>query len=168
MFYFQVPVTVYYESLCPDSAKFVTEQLYPAVKGDLKDHVDITWVPFGKSSVSSILNTNMYKWNLSLYIFFYCSTPPKVQRLISIVIMVLMNVMAIRYMPVPLNIYKPTHIKLNSHVNHWLWTLSLAWWKLARISPIMFILVPSVLVTITLATGKIFNNVPTVLMAANS
>lgn len=52
LFYFQVPITVYYESLCPDSAKFITEQLYPAVKGDLKDHVEITWVPFGKSKVS--------------------------------------------------------------------------------------------------------------------
>ena len=55
LFYFglQVPITVYYESLCPDSAKFITEQIYPAVKGDLKDHVDINWVPFGKSNVSS-------------------------------------------------------------------------------------------------------------------
>lgn len=50
--YLQVPVTVYYESLCPDSAKFITEQIYPAVKSELKDFVDITWVPFGKSSVS--------------------------------------------------------------------------------------------------------------------
>lgn len=50
----QVPVAVYYESLCPDSAKFITEQLYPALKTELRDLVDITFVPFGKSHVSSV------------------------------------------------------------------------------------------------------------------
>ncbi|TMW51357.1 hypothetical protein DOY81_003540 [Sarcophaga bullata] len=49
----KVPITIYYESLCPDSAKFITEQIYPAVKGDLKDHVDINWVPFGKSNYTT-------------------------------------------------------------------------------------------------------------------
>lgn len=49
----KVPVTIYYESLCPDSAKFITEQVYPAVKSDLRDHTEITWVPFGKSSYST-------------------------------------------------------------------------------------------------------------------
>lgn len=48
----QVPVAVYYESLCPDSAKFITEQLYPALKSELRDLVEITFVPFGKSQVS--------------------------------------------------------------------------------------------------------------------
>ncbi|KAH8247685.1 hypothetical protein KR038_008212 [Drosophila bunnanda] len=45
----KVPIAVYYESLCPDSAKFITEQLYPAVRGELRDVVDLTLVPFGKS-----------------------------------------------------------------------------------------------------------------------
>jgi len=49
----KVPITVYYESLCPDSAKFINEQVYPAVKNELRDHVDITWVPFGKSQYST-------------------------------------------------------------------------------------------------------------------
>ncbi|XP_061397584.1 GILT-like protein 1 [Musca vetustissima] len=49
----KVPITVYYESLCPDSAKLITEQIYPAVKGELKDHVNIEWVPFGKSQFST-------------------------------------------------------------------------------------------------------------------
>lgn len=49
----QVPVAVYYESLCPDSAKFITEQLYPALKSELREQVEITFVPFGKSQVSS-------------------------------------------------------------------------------------------------------------------
>lgn len=48
----QVPVAVYYESLCPDSAKFITDQLYPALKSELRDLVEITFVPFGKSQVS--------------------------------------------------------------------------------------------------------------------
>uniref|UniRef100_A0A034WNW2 GILT-like protein F37H8.5 n=1 Tax=Bactrocera dorsalis TaxID=27457 RepID=A0A034WNW2_BACDO len=45
----KVPVTIYYESLCPDSAKFITEQVFPAVKGELRDYVEINWVPYGKS-----------------------------------------------------------------------------------------------------------------------
>uniref|UniRef100_A0A1A9WQN0 Gamma-interferon inducible lysosomal thiol reductase n=1 Tax=Glossina brevipalpis TaxID=37001 RepID=A0A1A9WQN0_9MUSC len=49
----KVPVTIYYESLCPDSAKFISEQVFPAVKNELKDHVDIKWVPFGKSTYST-------------------------------------------------------------------------------------------------------------------
>uniref|UniRef100_A0A1I8QEU3 Uncharacterized protein n=1 Tax=Stomoxys calcitrans TaxID=35570 RepID=A0A1I8QEU3_STOCA len=49
----KVPITVYYESLCPDSAKLITEQIFPAVKGEFREHVDITWVPFGKSSFST-------------------------------------------------------------------------------------------------------------------
>ncbi|KAL9922109.1 gamma-interferon-inducible lysosomal thiol reductase 1 [Glossina fuscipes fuscipes] len=49
----KVPVTIYYESLCPDSAKFISEQLFPAVKNELRDHVDIKWVPFGKSTYTT-------------------------------------------------------------------------------------------------------------------
>ncbi|XP_037945782.1 GILT-like protein 1 [Teleopsis dalmanni] len=49
----KVPVTIYYESLCPDSAKFINEQVYPAMKTELKDHLDITLVPFGKSQYST-------------------------------------------------------------------------------------------------------------------
>ncbi|KAH8273094.1 hypothetical protein KR018_000651 [Drosophila ironensis] len=45
----KVPVAVYYESLCPDSAKFITEQLYPAMKGQLRDVVELSFIPFGKS-----------------------------------------------------------------------------------------------------------------------
>jgi len=49
----KVPVTIYYESLCPDSAKFISEQVYPALNSELKDFVDITWVPFGKSTYAT-------------------------------------------------------------------------------------------------------------------
>lgn len=46
----KMPVTIYYESLCPDSQAFITQQVYPEMKMGLSEHVDITWVPFGKSS----------------------------------------------------------------------------------------------------------------------
>jgi len=49
----KVPVTIYYEALCPDSAKFINEQVYPVAKNDLKNNLDITWVPFGKSTYQS-------------------------------------------------------------------------------------------------------------------
>ncbi|XP_020715621.1 GILT-like protein 1 isoform X2 [Ceratitis capitata] len=44
------PVTIYYESLCPDSANFISEQVYPAVNGELQDYIDLIWVPFGKAN----------------------------------------------------------------------------------------------------------------------
>lgn len=43
-------VAVYYESLCGDSIRFITNQLNPAY-ADLKDHIEILFVPFGKSWV---------------------------------------------------------------------------------------------------------------------
>lgn len=46
-----------YESLCPDSIKFINEQLYPAWN-ELKPYVNIKFVPFGKSSVSGIHSSN--------------------------------------------------------------------------------------------------------------
>ncbi|XP_019865840.1 GILT-like protein 1 [Aethina tumida] len=42
-------VDVLYESLCPDSLRFITEQLYPAWS-DISPYVNINFVPFGKSS----------------------------------------------------------------------------------------------------------------------
>ncbi|XP_055852944.1 GILT-like protein 1 [Episyrphus balteatus] len=47
----KVPVTIYYESLCPDSAALITEKIHPVLQDELKEHVDITWVPFGKSEM---------------------------------------------------------------------------------------------------------------------
>lgn len=47
----QVPVTVYYESLCPDSKAFIVEQLTPVVRSPLGKYVDLMLVPYGKSSV---------------------------------------------------------------------------------------------------------------------
>lgn len=45
----KVAVSVYYESLCPDSAKFINEQLYPVAK-QFKDNIDLKFVPYGKST----------------------------------------------------------------------------------------------------------------------
>uniref|UniRef100_T1D4M1 Gamma-interferon inducible lysosomal thiol reductase n=1 Tax=Psorophora albipes TaxID=869069 RepID=T1D4M1_9DIPT len=45
----KVSVNVYYESLCPDSAKFINEQLYPVAK-QFKNNIDLKLIPFGKST----------------------------------------------------------------------------------------------------------------------
>jgi len=50
----KVPVVVYYESLCPDSQAFITQQLYPAMKSPLGRFVDLKLVPFGKSNYSTV------------------------------------------------------------------------------------------------------------------
>uniref|UniRef100_A0A1B6CR92 Gamma-interferon-inducible lysosomal thiol reductase n=1 Tax=Clastoptera arizonana TaxID=38151 RepID=A0A1B6CR92_9HEMI len=46
----KIPVSVYYESYCPDSVKFLTKQLYPAYTSPLASFLNITLVPFGKAS----------------------------------------------------------------------------------------------------------------------
>lgn len=46
----QVPIAVYYESLCPDSIKFLTTQLYTAYTSSVKPRMNLTLVPFGKST----------------------------------------------------------------------------------------------------------------------
>lgn len=51
-FYFQLNVKVFYESLCPDSAKFINTQLTPITK-DLLQYVDLHLIPFGKSSYNT-------------------------------------------------------------------------------------------------------------------
>lgn len=49
---FQLQLAVYYESLCPDSARFIAEQLHPLKRTPLGKYVDVTFVPFGKANVS--------------------------------------------------------------------------------------------------------------------
>ncbi|XP_034952072.1 GILT-like protein 1 [Chelonus insularis] len=44
-----IGVTLYYESLCGDSMNFVKRQLLPNYDS-LKDHLDITFIPYGKAS----------------------------------------------------------------------------------------------------------------------
>lgn len=49
----QVPVAVYYETLCPDSIKFITSQLYPVYTSGLKSRLNVTLVPYGKAVKNS-------------------------------------------------------------------------------------------------------------------
>jgi len=46
----KVSVTVYFESYCPDSVKFLTKQLYPLYVSPLEPYMNITLVPFGKAT----------------------------------------------------------------------------------------------------------------------
>lgn len=54
LFYFQekLKVSVYYESLCPDSINFLVKQFYPVYSTGLKEHLDVDLVPYGKAAVS--------------------------------------------------------------------------------------------------------------------
>lgn len=52
MFQEKIQVTVYFESYCPDSVKFLTTQLFPAYDSPLKEHMNITLVPYGKAEVN--------------------------------------------------------------------------------------------------------------------
>lgn len=51
-------VTVYFESYCPDSVKFLTTQLFPAYASPLKEYMNVTLVPYGKAKVIQ----ELYKW----------------------------------------------------------------------------------------------------------
>lgn len=42
---------IHYESLCPDSVRFISLQLAPQYE-TFKKHLEITFIPFGKSNVS--------------------------------------------------------------------------------------------------------------------
>lgn len=50
----KVSVTVYYESLCPDSKRFFTSQLYPTLQTNLSKWVNLTLVPYGKSNQTNL------------------------------------------------------------------------------------------------------------------
>ncbi|XP_066252925.1 GILT-like protein 1 [Euwallacea similis] len=45
----KVSISIYFESLCPDSHNFIVNQLYPSWD-DIRDYVDVRFVPFGKST----------------------------------------------------------------------------------------------------------------------
>lgn len=51
----KVKVTLYYESLCPDSIKFYTKQLYPTWV-NLSNYMDLMLVPFGKATYNKTEN----------------------------------------------------------------------------------------------------------------
>ncbi|CRK98817.1 CLUMA_CG012046, isoform A [Clunio marinus] len=45
----KVKMDIYYESLCPDSMRFFSDELTP-LYNNFKQHMDITFIPFGKSN----------------------------------------------------------------------------------------------------------------------
>ncbi|RZB39138.1 GILT-like protein F37H8.5, partial [Asbolus verrucosus] len=51
-------VQVFYESLCPDSLNFVTQQLHPVAE-ELAPHIDLKLIPFGKSVSFKISDDNV-------------------------------------------------------------------------------------------------------------
>lgn len=51
IFFFQLLLTVYYESQCPDSKTFILKQLQPALHL-LHQYITLKLIPFGKSRVS--------------------------------------------------------------------------------------------------------------------
>lgn len=57
----KVDVDVYYESLCPDSRKFFTNQLYPALQKNLSMFVNLNLVPYGKSEMNKTGDNIMFK-----------------------------------------------------------------------------------------------------------
>ncbi|KOB75621.1 Lysosomal thiol reductase IP30 isoform 1, partial [Operophtera brumata] len=49
-----VKIAVYYESLCPDSKRFITAQLAPVWR-DFRGNVKVKMVPYGKSTGDELL-----------------------------------------------------------------------------------------------------------------
>lgn len=46
----KIPVTLYYEALCPDSIKFVTKQLYPTLQEEVAKNIQLNLIPYGRAS----------------------------------------------------------------------------------------------------------------------
>ena len=67
----KVQVEVYYEVWCPDSRRFILDQVLPVWRA-LKSEVDIHWKPFGKASVSGYMQnfSQISMWSISNSIFF--------------------------------------------------------------------------------------------------
>ena len=70
-----VNITVFYESYCPDSIRFITKQLYPswmAINSTTTTNYDgiklnLELIPFGKADVSCVIN----KWFSPLLTIFF-------------------------------------------------------------------------------------------------
>ena len=66
----ELNIQVYYESLCPDSIRFITEQLYPVYQ-TLGKYMNIEFIIFGNADVSICLNylylTSKISWTLKVH-----------------------------------------------------------------------------------------------------
>jgi len=50
-----VKVSVYYESLCPDSIRFLTNQFTPVYNQLGSSNIEVDFLPYGKATVSCSL-----------------------------------------------------------------------------------------------------------------
>lgn len=90
-FFFQLNVAVYYESLCPDSARFIVEQVQPLMRGPLGKYVDVTLVPFGKANVSVHIELLTCSMNIYIYIqnpWIVCAALGCVKRLVACILFI--------------------------------------------------------------------------------
>jgi len=54
----KLKVSVYYETLCGDSKRFIRSQLYPVKTSPLGEHFDVELVPYGKASTVKVSETS--------------------------------------------------------------------------------------------------------------
>lgn len=64
-------VSVYYESLCPDSIRFLTNQFTPVYNQLGSSNIEVDFLPYGKATVSVTMKnflfpTNIYKLGILL------------------------------------------------------------------------------------------------------
>lgn len=60
--FLKVQVGVFYESLCPDSIRFIKNQLEPIYQ-HFDDFIHIDFIPFGKSKVGN-KSFNVFVWDI--------------------------------------------------------------------------------------------------------
>lgn len=65
-----VLVEAYFESLCPDSIRFITTQLYPTwQKLEKTGIMSVRIIPFGKAIVSLYMLFLVHNLNINIYIY---------------------------------------------------------------------------------------------------
>ena len=58
----KVKVSLYYESLCPWSAKYISEQLYPTYR-KLGRHIDLDYIPYGNAEMTYHPSNSSYTFD---------------------------------------------------------------------------------------------------------
>jgi hypothetical protein len=62
-------VSVYYETLCGDSKRFIKTQLYPVKKSSLGQYFDVELVPYGKAMVKKTQTYGTITYFISIFLF---------------------------------------------------------------------------------------------------